>query len=270
MEVPAKRTPWTTRDLLAAYADAWRAIVGGEPSRNALALLWAQASLECGRDGRPGAFNHNVGNLMAFSSWQSTYHVLRGAPECYPAGKVPAGWREIPASATSIAIPPGYVAALPLNGSRFRAYASLLDGCTDKLRVLSRQWPRAVAALASASGPEDAPAFVAGLVGPPRYFTASATSYAATLRSLATECLRTVGESAWPSPVSDYGPEIDTSPPLDLSVLQAVDFARTLIDERARDSQPKTDPDSPMAIARAARAKRDPSDGGNGSGPTAA
>ena len=194
-EVERRLTPWTTREILAAYALAWRAVFGSWPSRAALALLWAQASLECGRGGRPGCFSWNVGNLMHFDGREGAYHILRGAPECFPAGKVPAGWTEIPASATSIACAPGKVPAIPNSGSRFRAYDSLFDGCVDKLRVIDRQWPRAIVALASATGPEAASAFVEGLKG---YFTANAAAYAATLRSLASECLRTVADADWP------------------------------------------------------------------------
>lgn len=195
-EVPVKRTPWTTRELLAAYAEAWRTIVGGEPSRACLALLWAQASLECGRDGK-SAYGNNPGNIMAFASWAGDYHVLRGAPECGVPGKLPAGATQIDPAATSIKCGPGLVPYLPAGGSRFRAYPTLLSGCTDKIRVVDRQWPRAIVALSTAIGPDAATAFVEGLKG---YFTASPTAYASTLRSLAAECLRTTREDDWPAP----------------------------------------------------------------------
>lgn len=209
-EVPARRTRWTRQEILAAYAAAWRELVGGEPSRACLALLWAQASLETGRGGDPGCFNWNVGNIMAFDGYDGAFHVLLVAPECFAEGKVPAGWREIPASSTSIACS-GKVPAVPAQGSRFRAYGSLAEGCRDKVRVLDRQWPRAIVALAAAQGPADADAFVAGLIGPPRYFTASSSSYAGQLRSLASECLRATPENEWPT-----RPDTLPSPPLEM------------------------------------------------------
>ncbi len=193
-EVPVRRTPWTTPAILDAYATAWTLVVGGTAPRAALAALWGQASLECGRDGK-SCWNANVGNIMAFASWTGDHHVLRGAPECFPADKVPAGWTVAP---SNIACGPGKVSAVPATGSRFRAYASFVDGCTDKLRVLDRQWPRALLALTAATGADVAGAFVAGLLGPPRYFTGSEIAYAASLRSLAAECLRATAESDWP------------------------------------------------------------------------
>lgn len=203
MELPVRRTEWTTRVLLAAYADAWINLFGSVPSRACLALLWAQATLECGHGGR-SCWNHNVGNVMAFSSWGGDFHTLRGAPECFPVGKVPAGWREQP---SNIACGPGKVSAVPEKGSRFRAYASFRDGCADKLRVIDRQWPRAIVALASTA---DAAAFVEGLKG---YFTASPTAYTATLRSLVTQCMKATPEADWPDARdTDPHPLADTDP----------------------------------------------------------
>jgi hypothetical protein len=207
--VDRKHTPWTTPALLDAYATAWTIVIGGNAPRAALALLWAQASLECGRDGKPGAFGHNVGNLMHFDGREGDYHVLHGAPECGTPGALPAGAIQIAPSATSIKCAPGKVPYLPANGSRFRSYASLVEGCTDKLRVLDKRWPRAIVALQTATDTTAAGRFVDGLLGPPRYFTASETSYAASLRSLMAECLRT-SESDWPR-LHDTDP----APPLD-------------------------------------------------------
>lgn len=223
-EVPVRRTPWTTASLLAAYADAWREVIGGEPSRAALAILYAQATLECGHGGA-SCFNHNTGNIMALGGYAGDYHVLRGAPECFDAGRVPDGWREAP---SNVACGPGKVAAVPVNGSKFRAYASLTDGCADKLRVLDRQWGRAIVALQAATGPEAAAAYVAGLLGPPRYFTGSESTYANTLRSLASSCLSTTPDADWPTPPARL--EIPP-PPVPVEVPQAVDVVSGLADE---------------------------------------
>lgn len=223
-EVPVRRTPWTTPSLLADYATAWREVIGGEPSRAALAILWAQATLECGHGGK-SCWGHNVGNVMAFAGYAGDYHVLRGAPECFDAGKVPAGWRE---AQTNIACGPGRVAAVPEKGSRFRAYASHAEGCADKLRVLDRQWGRAVVALQAATGAEAAGAFVAGLLGPPRYFTGSSESYANQVRSLAQTCLRATPDADWPA---EPTPTLPAPPPVPVEVPAAVDFVRTLAGE---------------------------------------
>jgi hypothetical protein len=214
-EVPVKRTQWTRAGLLDAYATAWTIVVGGNAPRAALALLHAQATLECGHDGK-SCWNANVGNLMSFASWTGDYHVLRGAPECFDAGKVPAGWTVQP---SNIACGPGKVSAVPANGSRFRAYSSFVEGCADKLRVLDRQWPRAIVALGAATGAADAAAFVAGLLGPPRYFTASSTSYAQQVASLASSLLKVAVEADWPTrhdtdpaPAPEPQPILDRAP----------------------------------------------------------
>jgi len=220
-EVPVHRTPWAMPELLAAYAEAWREVIGGEPSRAALAILAAQATLECGHGGG-SCWNHNTGNVMALGGYAGDYHVLRGAPECFDEGKVPAGWREVQGS---VVCGPGKVSAVPVAGSRFRAYASFAAGCADKLRVLDRQWGRAIVALQAATGAEAAEAFVAGLVGPPRYFTASATSYANQVRSLAQTIMRATADADWPAPPARY--EIPP-PPVPVEVPQAVDFVQTL------------------------------------------
>jgi hypothetical protein len=228
-EVPATRTPWATRDLLAAYAAAWRSIVGGELSREGLALLWGQACVECGRAGK-SCYGWNVGNIMPGPSWQGDYHVLKSAPECYDADKIPQGATVL--ANTNIACAPGKIAAIPPGGSKFRAYASLLDGCADKLLRFKSQWPRALSALAKATSHTDADVFVAGLIGPPRYFTASSTTYAHGVRLLAIECLKQTPDSEWPElPRPSQLP----TPPRPIEVPNALDFVRTL----ATDEEPK-------------------------------
>jgi hypothetical protein len=210
VEVPIKRTAWTNAGLLEAYATAWAIVIGGEAPRHALALLWAQACIECGHEGYPGCFNWNVGNLMHFDPREGSYHVLHGAPECGTPGALPAGAIQIAPSATSIKCAPGKVPYLPEKGSRFRAYASFVEGCTDKLRVLDRQWPRAIVALQTATDLTAAGRFVSGLVGPPRYMTASEVSYGASLRSLMADCLKKTAEQDWPRARSI--PDTDPAP----------------------------------------------------------
>lgn len=227
-EVAARRTPWVDRELLADYDAAWRAVIGPPLSRFGLALLHSQATLECGRGGT-SCWNHNSGNIM-LGSWAGDYHVLRGAPECYDANHIPFGATVL--KTTNIACGPGKIAAIPPGGSKFRAYPTLLEGCTDKIRMLDKRWPRAIVALAAAVGPGDADAFVAGLVGPPRYFTASSLSYANMLRSLSTELLRKMTDSAWPPLPAPPRHALDVQP---VEVTQAADFVPTL----STDEEPK-------------------------------
>jgi hypothetical protein len=203
------RTTWTTPSLLDAYATAWAIVIGGQAPRIALAILFSQATLECGHGGQ-SCWNHNVGNIMAFASWTGDAHVLRGAPECFPVGKVPLGWTEQP---SNIACGPGKVSAVPAKGSRFRAYASFVEGCTDKLRVLSRQWPGAIDALKTATDATAVAPFVAGLVKPSRYFTASEVAYASTIRSLVRNVMAQTTEAEWPAvdAAPDTQPQTPTS-----------------------------------------------------------
>jgi hypothetical protein len=204
-EVPVQRTRWTNASLLAAYALALRAH-GIEPTREALACLWAQSSLECGRDGQ-SCWNWNVSNIMHFAPRQGRYHILGGAPECAPPDRIPAGATRLDPSKTSVKCAPGHVPYIPAGGSRFRAYATLAEGCVDKVATLAARWPQALAALAEATGgsvDNVAARFVTGLVTP-RYFTASVPSYLSILQSLARECIRTVREEDWP-------PQRDTIP----------------------------------------------------------
>lgn len=210
-EVPVRRTPWATRDLLAAYATAWRTVIGGELSHYALALLWGQASIECSRGGT-SCYGFNVGNLMAGTLWQGDYHILRSAPECYDPDKVPPGAAVL--LRTNIKCPPGKVAAIPPGGSRFRAYESLLEGCTDKIRAFAAIWPAAILALRDAETDADAATFIRALLSP-RYFTASEVTYLANVRSLAAECVSTVPAGDWPPPPSSHPPPartFDTQP----------------------------------------------------------
>ena len=211
-EVPARLTPWQRRELLAAYAEAWLEVMRVPASRACLAILWAQSTVECGHDGRPGCFNWNVSNIMAFEkAWSGDYHVLRGAPECGDPDNLPAG-AYIP-STTNIVCPYDKIPYLPMNGSRFRAYPDLHTACVDKVRVLDRIWPRAIVALSHAKSPADVEAVVMGLIGPPRYFTAASLTYGNGLRLLCKTCLETTPEAHWPIGPSDLPSTLPAPPP---------------------------------------------------------
>lgn len=192
--LPRVVTRWTTADVLAAYAAAWRRVVGGEPSRAALALLWGWASIECGRDGR-ACYCHNLGNIRAGES--QPHYLLPGAYEFALPGAVPAGATVIPIPAGSAPPSHAHVAyLLPARVQRFRAFASFVDAAVAKLELTLRSWPRAVAALRTATGPEAARAMIAGLLVPPAYLTGD---YGNSIESLAAECLRRTPEHDWPT-----------------------------------------------------------------------
>lgn len=240
--VARTRTPWTTPDLLAAYAVAWREVLATEPPRAALAILWGQASLECGRGGA-ACWNHNVGNVRA--SADEPHAILPGAYEFGPT--VPPGATQIP-TPPGAAQPPGTVCyLLPAAVQRFRAYPTLTEGCAGKLSLLLRRWPAAVDALRDAEGAEAATAFVRALRG---YFTGDGTQYASSVRSLAAECLRGP-EAQWPQRVvwgDDPGDELaDTQPQWrderPVEIPSVVDVVASLAESpRAPDSTPSVDP----------------------------
>ena len=191
--VPRINTRWTDPELLAAYDAAYRAVLGERPSRAALAVLWGQANMECGRGGR-SCWCFNVGNLRAGEN----------EPHCLLAGAYEFG-ATLPAGATQIAPPAGAVVPpdrpicylLPARAQRFRAFDSLAEGCEAKLRLLARRWPASIEALRLAKDAAAARAFVLGLLVPPAYLTGDSGQYASSILSLAAECLRRP-EVDWP------------------------------------------------------------------------
>ena len=213
------RTPWTTPDLLAAYANAWREVLVTEPSRAALAILFGQATLECGRGGA-SCWCHNVGNIRAGEV--EPHYLLPGAYEFGAA--VPPGATQIP-TPPGAAQPPGTVCyLLPAKAQRFRSYATLSEGCAGKLGLLLRRWPAAIDALRDAEGAEAGTAFVAGLRG---YFTGDAMQYARSVRSLAVECLRGP-DSQWPQAPRDTLPSPHWTDARPIEVPSAVDVVASL------------------------------------------
>jgi len=179
-------TPFNNGELRAACREAWRVVVGGEAPDAAIACLSGQGALECAHG--KACSNNNVGNVMALGDYAGDYFLLR-APECGDPDDLPAGATVLEAS--QIACAADRVACLSGIGSRFRSYATLLEGCIDKLRRFAAQWPGALAALRTARDASAAYSFVAGLVpvDGDRYFTADAAAYAATIFSLATDFL---------------------------------------------------------------------------------
>lgn len=231
-EVVSTNTPWTLDDLLAAFDRAWSSASLGLAAPETLAVLAAQATAECGRLGKH-CYCHNVSNIMGASP-EGLYHVLRKAPECAPPDKLPAGAVRVQ---TSIVCPPGQVAYLPAGGSRFRAYSSLDLGVADKLAVLLRVWPRAVAALAHGGEVgERASNFVQALLKP-AYFTADPVAYLNAVRPIAREymtaatALVSSRPSTLPPPSDAVMPTLLAHAPVEGVVL--ADFLGTLADDDA-------------------------------------
>lgn len=221
VELPAVRTPWTTASLLHDYAAAWR-FFGIEPSRITLAICWGQAAIETGRGGY-GCFNGNIGNVMGEAPETGAFHVLKKAPECSVNPYAIPGATVLTSS--HVVCAPGMSPYLPAGGSRFRAYPDVATGCRDKIRVVARLWPRAVAILAAATDtiaaleyamalirgvgnpltPDEASFVLAGAyelgaipTGTRKYMTAAPNDYAKSIQDLAVECLRTTPPGAWP------------------------------------------------------------------------
>jgi hypothetical protein len=231
--VPRVRTPWTRVELLTAYAQAWRNLLGGEPTHAALAILHGQAALENAHGA--SCYNHNTGNVMGSSPSSRSFYLLR-APECGTPGKLPAGAVELASS--HVVCAPGKVPYLPAKESHFRAYDTLEEGCTDKLARLAAQWPSALRALVAAVSAADARRFVHGLyyttnddgidIAIPKYATAAESSYGGIVQSIAEDSLEAGG---FPEPS-----QITAAPiyaPIefpDTNVPNATDYVLTLAD----------------------------------------
>ena len=227
--VPRVVTRWTDPELLAAYDAAYRQVLGERPSRAALAVLWAQACLECGRGGK-SCWNFNVGNVRAGEV--EPHFLLAGAYEFAAEGQVPVGAVVI-APPAGAAVPPSRPICylLPARAQRFRAYASLVEGCMGKIGLIARRWPAAIEALRLAKDAAAARAYVLGLLVPPAYFTGDHAAYIASVLSLTAECLRRP-EADWPEEPTPTLTE-PAPPPVPVEVPQAVDFVRTLADGEA-------------------------------------
>ena len=179
-QVEKINTKWTLEGLVSAFYEACINANLGIPSPEALATLAAQSTIECGHGG-PGCWNYNVSNIMGVSP-EGLYHVLK-APECAKPENVPKGATVL--SSTNVACPPGHVAYIPPGGSKFRAYSSLANGCTDKIETLKRIWPVAIKSLiAPGNITMVSHSYVDGLVTP-RYFTSDIPTYKSTVSSIA-------------------------------------------------------------------------------------
>lgn len=232
---PRTVTRWTDAELLAAYDQAYRDVIGERPSRAALAVLWAQACLEVSRGGAH-CYNWNVGNVRAGEL--EPHVLLPGAYEFAAAGQVPVGAVVI-APPRGAAVPPDRPVCylLPARAQRFRAYDGLYEGCLGKLGLVARRWPAAIEALRLATGAPAARAYVLGLLVPPAYFTGDPSAYTSSVLSLTAECLRRP-EADWPAeptPTLTSTLTEPAPPPVPVEVPVAADFVATLADDEAGD-----------------------------------
>lgn len=208
-----KATPWARADYLAAMSSAMLALTGKRPPRDALAILWAQSILECGRHGAiegQSCWRYNIGNLRGVAP-DGGFTVLPGAWE-----RAPDGSTVYPAD------------------QRFRAYASLEAGALDMLTVLSKQGNFAKAWAVLTSDTPTAHAYVQALHDG-RYFTADPTQYERAVTSLAIECMRGTPVTDWPPTCAQMPPEQGYQPALDAA------HAMELAAERA-DTDPAPSP----------------------------
>lgn len=125
-QVPIKRTPVAMNDYARALLRAWRAELGGLPSKQAAGVLWAQYMIETGG---AACWCWNLGNVKvtpaqvaAGVDWfdlPGTWEIVRGKRVVLPEGDP---------------------------GRRFRAYASLSDAMAEHLKFLRNRrykvaWP---------------------------------------------------------------------------------------------------------------------------------
>ena len=156
--VEAQRTPVSPADLRAAIGRAYTKVTGKATSAALLDTLTAQASLETGRGG--AMYNYNFGGIKGHSASGDTAdyltHEILGGQDV----KIKQG---------------------------FRAYASLDAGAEDYVKVLQKRFGGALDV--AQTGNVDGFAHALKQAG---YYTASESSYAAALRSLAGSSTSTV------------------------------------------------------------------------------
>jgi peptidoglycan hydrolase-like protein with peptidoglycan-binding domain len=182
----AQFPPVRTQVLLPQYAmaarAAWARVMGGAPSNEALALLWAQYVVETGGS---ACWNWNLGNVKKFDGDGHNFHCLNGvwegvspvvAERLFASGEA----HRDPSKDHEAAVGPGRVSVVfepPHPATRFRAFPSLEEGMFDHLALLALKrfapaWPAVIA------GNVDAFAHGLHALG---YFTASPHSYAAAM-----------------------------------------------------------------------------------------
>lgn len=124
-QVPATRTPVQTPDMIAAVLDAWRTVLGAEPTAAQLGVLLSQWSLETGNGA--SMVQNNVGNFKCPNPGPDDLFCYFATRELEAGGWVTLTPHE----------PPDFNADA---GCRFAAYATLAQGCAVYLRAMVTRW----------------------------------------------------------------------------------------------------------------------------------
>lgn len=188
-ELPATRTPCTSREMALAIRTAWAEVFPDDevPTGETVALLLAQWALETGRGA--SMFCFNVGNVKSVPrdgrSWTffRCNEVLKPASVERAIAAAQQRTDDVGLDAVRSKTDPRVVWFYPSNpAARFRAFDSLHAGVVDYLRLLhtrfAKAWPHVLAG--------DVPAFSRALRAMV-YYTADETTYTAGLVSLAQE-----------------------------------------------------------------------------------
>ncbi len=146
--IEAKTTPVSPAAMQVAMSEAWRRYFGYEPSPKAVRVLLAHWALETAWGRSMVCFN--VGNVKAFDTHADYDYCYFSTWEILPVAQAEAYVRAHPTTARITGTTEnGRHARLQLYpddpGCRFKAYATLADGCAEHLPTLhnrfSRCWP---------------------------------------------------------------------------------------------------------------------------------
>lgn len=129
MKVPRKNTPVDVGQMVSSLIKSWHSLLGRDPTKEQIAMILAQNSLETNH--RKAMFNFNVGNLMHMGSDSHDYFENQ---DSY-GGK-------------------------PFT-AKFRSYSSLDEGVLDYLKLLYGGYPQAFSAAKSGDPKEYARALIA-------------------------------------------------------------------------------------------------------------
>lgn len=164
--IPPCRTPTPAVDVYDAIAEAWPAVVGGEPSRDSILVLLAQWGIETG-DGR-ACWNFNLGNVKRVPgepwTWlQNVWEMIGGKKQVFQP---------------------------PHPQTHFRAFRSLDDGAAAYLAFLHSRFAKSWPAVTDGD-----PAGFAHLLKLQRYYTADEQQYARAMRARFDAFSRTVHDT---------------------------------------------------------------------------
>lgn len=153
-EVTRQLTPLDDPGIVKALCAGHTLALGTEPSRNRLAVAWAQIALENAHG--KALWCNNFGNITAFGRWPGDYYVIVTRERI---AQDPDVWKTVT--------------------MKFRSYASPEQGAEDYWRLLLGQYP-SVLPFFDLGSPGGAAHELARL----HYFTADADQYAKTMTEL--------------------------------------------------------------------------------------